>query len=348
VGCFSARPSCFWADVWSNGFLKRFFNLDPGTRALFPANKGGWMAWEETHHRVETERRRRERQRARLLDKAQTVVSDSMGKINLEAGQELEKIRAYELALYESPISRGGLVYTPPNQWSFREFSDPRGEVKFTVQLSFSGDDVTFDPEQIDFERRTFRLLSVCITRYGTFLGFEITYDKDVPGEKTTRLINCNHPEYSLVAIRLGDQLFLPIEGDIDGQVLPGTKRYGTVVIEAFEGNEGNHGMFEVVFIPKDQDDASPLKTIRVTGGTFPGILEKVFNEKSLYEKFREKLDEKTKEFSNRISAELSNIQQLAASQPAPESGCMIVLAFVSSVFLACCLFFIPLCGPSS
>lgn len=255
------------------------------------------MGWRGMLRSMEADRKRKERiehKRDRILGKASSLASKFVSSFSNEAQQELEKVKKYEETLSEKPITKCGLKFTPPNKWTFDEFSDNKGQIKYNLQLAFTDDPLNCEPNLIEFEKRNFKILSVCITPYGTFLGFEISYNKDVPGAKSTKLINKRSPESSLIAIKSGDQLFFPIEGDIDGQLIADTKRIGMAVIEPFEEQFGE---FEIVFIPKEEDDENPPKTIKVSEGDFVTIYEKTFKAKSLYEKFYEMLDEKKKAY---------------------------------------------------
>ncbi len=232
-----------------------------------------------------------------------------------EGQKELNKIRNFEDKILTKPISGAGLKFFPPSRWEMNGIEDHSGKITFSFQPKFTTDALTFSADSVGFEKRTLRLISCCISQFGTYLAFNISYSPDVPGKKTTKLFSKTKPECSLIALRSGSQVWFPIDAKLDFQLIPNSIFVGLVAFEPFSEPVNS---FEIVFIPSDtskDDDPEPL-IITVSGNALPEAISKANSEKSIMSTFQEQLDSK-------IKANLS------------KSGCMIIL--FSSLFPALC-----------
>jgi len=272
------------------------------------------MGWRGLLRSVEADRRRNDRisqRKNRLLDKANSVANKFINSMAEEAQRELEKIKAYEERLSDYPISKCGLQFSQPNKWAFDGISDNKGQITYDLKVAFSGDDLSVEPAEILYEKRCFKVLNACVTNYGIFVAFEISYDKSVTGSKSTKLINKKSPDNSLIAIRAGDQIFFPVEGTIDASLVDNVKRTGIIVFESFLDSVSE---FDVVFIPKTDEDEQPENIIKFSGN-IECIIQNNSSTKSLYENFLEKLNHQKIECENRISKELEAVKQTAEQQ---------------------------------
>lgn len=298
------------------------------------------MGWRGLLRSLEAERKRNERisqRRSRLVDKAHNIANRFINSMEDESRKELDKIKAYEERLSEFPISKCGLKYESPNKWCFDRFSDNKGQVTYDLQLSFNSDNLIATPGLIGYEKRNFEFLTACITSYGTFVAFTISYNKGIQGAKNTKLINRKSPDNSLIALRANDQIFFPIEGTIDANLIDNVRFVGIAVFEPFVDSISD---FDIVFIPKSDEADQPETKINVSGD-IASVIQKNNSEKSLYENFLDKLSQQKIEFENRVTRELNDVRETARQQQLHQntqsgSGCFLLtlLAIFSAFFL--------------
>jgi len=258
------------------------------------------MGWKSFVRGSEARRKRSEKFNTSLLNEGQ---------------KELNKIRNFEEKILTKPISGAGLNFFPPSRWEMNGIEDHSGKITFSLQPTFPSDAFTFSADSVGFEKRNLKPISCCISQFGTYIAFNISYSSDVPGKKTTKIFSKTKPESSLIALRSGSQVWFPIDAKLDFQLIPNSIFVGLVAFEPFSEPINS---FEIVFIPSDtskDDDPEPL-LITVSGNSLSEAISKANSEKSLVKTFQEQLD-------STIKTNLS------------KSGCMIIL--FSTLFPALC-----------
>lgn len=281
------------------------------------------MGWRSTLRSIEADRKRRERveyRKRRLISKVNNTTDKAFASFDQESNRELSKIRDYEVLLSEKPISRCNLHFIPPNRYEFDEFADKKGIITYQFQVTSTNDDVQISPTTVEFEKRVFTILGVCFSQYGTFVAFDIEYKRDVPGAKTTKLINKASLESSLLALKSGEQLFFPVEGNVDGQVIADTKKTSIVVFEPFEDPVDE---FEIVFIPKEESDSDVPHLVRVFGQNVRTGIIAANSNPSLFDTFYAELSKTKSKYVSKIDNDRREVETNVKN--AASTGCMVI-----------------------
>lgn len=280
------------------------------------------MGWRAAFRSVDAARNRQAREEARrrrLIEKAEARAQRSMNAIDAEFEKELERARKFEVILTEDPVSRGGLDFARPDRWLLPPLADNTGKIRYSVQPVVQADPLQWHPACVHFEKRSFELLSVCVSVYGVYLAFAVGPSTTAAGARQTKLLSKKNPESGLLAIKCGTELHFPIDGNLDGRVVEGAVR---VAVVAFEPFDEPVGAFEVLFLPRtESDDESPLAI--AVDGDFGAISDRLRRTPSFCEQFQDEVERARAGCERQVAEDLAEVKY-GCRRP----GCFALLVF--------------------
>lgn len=271
---------------------------------------------------LEQERERTANRIFRVHRRAESLMS----QISEEAERDLRKVETFEEKIYKSPVKTLDLKFNG-SDWNCTPLVDRTGKINFTLAPGLTSDNVTFSPDSIEFEGRTYMPLACCLCPYATFIAFTV---KNAPatdvGEKSRRLINKSNPQESAVALLADDEAFFPFDGTIDGPVLTSVKNTRIVAFEPFLKSVQS---FQIAFLPRStkRDSDPDPETVKVTGKCIPQTIAAFGNSPSLVEQF-EKL------VTKHVDAKKNEIRSAVKSRGRAKSGCMVAISVLFLVGL--------------
>lgn len=247
------------------------------------------MGWRAVMRSWAAAERRAAREQERALKRQRRAAEKRMrrrARTEDDYGKAVAALEAAEAKAVRTPIRGLGFKFLERGGW----LSDPvtsraRTTVPYELQVRVDPQQVTFEPPTVDFGDFSIAPLACGISRFGTFLAFSATTDK---AAAKLDLTNMSTPQNSRVLVGDGaERLYAPTDDDVDGTVVRGYARVGTVTFEPFD--EPLHE-FTVLLVPRARKDGDEPVTMRVAGPGLHAAIARALEEPSLAETFEDEV----------------------------------------------------------
>ena len=246
----------------------------------------GWRALLRSIGKLSRQKKREEEHHKRSVTRAKNQANRYLESLSNEAERDAQRIQKFEGKLYAKPVRTLKLSYSSDGSWHVEPFVDRTGNIKFSYAPSFSSEKVDISPSSVLFEGREFEVKAVSVSKYATMVAMCVRLSKEAKGSKSRRLVSSKNPSNSHIAIVVGEKLFYPIDGNIDGRLINGVVHEGLVAFEPFSESIDH---FQLTFMPKEtkkNPKPSPIP-IDVAGKELKTSINKALNSKSAVENYQ-------------------------------------------------------------
>lgn len=179
--------------------------------------KGFLRSASASGRRVQRESESRSKRTAKASDKLDRIEE----RLDQEVSRDMDRVRQFEAALRERPISAGGLKYeVQDSKWNFKPLSDQTGELRWSLGVSFASDPAEFGPP-LEFAGVKLSPTAIAVTTYGVYLAFV----RQGAAKRSAKLLYRSEPARNRIYLSVDGRNLRALEGtldapDVDGNVI--------------------------------------------------------------------------------------------------------------------------------
>jgi hypothetical protein len=205
----------------------------------------GWKGFIRSASAASRRAQRETESRSRKIAKASDKLDRIEERLDHEVARDMDRVRQFEAALRERPISAGALKYeVRDSKWNFKPLSDQTGELRWSLGVSFASDSANFGTP-LEFSGVKLLPTSIAVTTYGVYVAFV----RQGTAKRSAKLLYRSEPARNRIYLSVDGKNFRALEGTLDSPDIDGN------VIVAFPLPQSDASVGEI----RISDDGAPI-----------------------------------------------------------------------------------------